>query len=362
MIFLMVLGVGLGVLMGQTPPEGIRKYFEVPLEFEGKMGEYRSPLKFADGSLVKDGKDWERRRAEILSNWHGMMGAWPELLNEPKLEELEKVRREDFWQSRVRVPIAPGRSELGYLLEPEGEGPFPAVFVPFYDAETSAGLAGKPLRDFAYQLVKRGFVTLCIGSPGGDARKPVLSEGAECQPLSYLAYVSANAWQVLAGLPRVDEKRIGIVGHSYGGKWAMFSASLWDKYACGVWSDGGVVFDEARPSVNYWEPWYLGNEAGAVPKRGLITKENPRGGAYKKLVEGGHDLHELQALMAPRPFLVSGGSEDFPSRWQALNHVVAVNRLLGVEYRVGMTNREKHEPNEGSNAVIYEFFEWWLKP
>ena len=23
-------------------------------------------------------------------------------------------------------------------------------------------------------------------------------------------------------------------------------------------SDPGVVFDETRPNVNYWEPWYLG--------------------------------------------------------------------------------------------------------
>lgn len=353
---------GMGELTAKEPPASIAKYFQPPSEFAGKFADYRSPLRFKDGTKCRDASDWEKRRAEILAEWHGIMGKWPEMLENPKLEILEKTKREDFWQYRVRVPIAPGRSELGYLLIPEGKGPFPAVFVPFYEPETSAALGGKPMRDFAYQLTKRGFVSLCIGSPGGDARNPVLSEGAECQPLSYLAYVSANAWQILAGLPEVDENRIGIVGHSYGGKWSMFSACLWDKYACGVWSDGGVAFDETRKSVNYWEPWYLGNEPGAVPKRGLITKENPRGGAYKKLVEGGHDLHELLSLMAPRPFLVSGGSEDFPARWQVLNHVVEVNRLLGVENRVAMTNREKHEPNEESNAVIFEFFEWWLKP
>jgi len=41
------------------------------------------------------------------------------------------------------------------------------------------------------------------------------------QPLSTLAYVAADCWHALAGLPEVDEDRIGIVGHSYGGKWAM---------------------------------------------------------------------------------------------------------------------------------------------
>ena len=65
--------------------------------------------------------------------------------------------------------------------------------------------------------------------------------------------------------------------------------------------------------------------------------------------------------MAPRPFLVSGGAEDPPKRWAALNHLAAVNKLLGAEHRVAMTNREKHDPTPESNEVIYRFFEWWLK-
>jgi len=38
--------------------------------------------------------------------------------------------------------------------------------------------------------------------------------------------------------------------------------------------------------------------------------------------------------MAPRPFLVSGGTADMLERWPALNHAIAVNRLLGYEDRV----------------------------
>ena len=66
--------------------------------------------------------------------------------------------------------------------------------------------------------------------------------------------------------------------------------------------------------------------------------------------------------MAPRPFLVSGGSEDTPERWKALNHAVAVNKLLGFEDRVAMTNRKGHNPTEESNEKLYLFFEWVLKP
>ena len=79
------------------------------------------------------------------------------------------------------------------------------------------------------------------------------------------------------------------------------------------------------------------------------------------MIETGHDLHELHALMAPRPFLVSGGSEDQPERWKALNHAVAVNELLGVKNRVAMTNRKGHTPTDESNEVVYRFFEKVLK-
>jgi hypothetical protein len=65
--------------------------------------------------------------------------------------------------------------------------------------------------------------------------------------------------------------------------------------------------------------------------------------------------------MAPRPFLVSGGAEDSPERWKALNHSIAVNRLLGYENRVAMTNRKTHDPTEESNEQIYGFFEHFLK-
>jgi hypothetical protein len=235
----------------------------------------------------------------------------------------------------------------------------------YYEPETAIG-EGKELRDFAYQLTKQGFVTLSIGTSEATAAKtyglyyPSI-ENATVQPLSMLACAAANAWYVLANRPEVDSNRIGIVGHSFGGKWAMFASCLFDKFAAAAWSDPGIVFDESRPNVNYWEPWYLGYHPKPWRERGVITEDNPAKGLYPKLVKDGFDLHELHALMAPRPFLVSGGAEDPPKRWQALNHSVAVNNLLGYDNRVAMPNRPEHSPNAESNEQIYDFFEYFLK-
>ena len=167
----------------------------------------------------------------------------------------------------------------------------------------------------------------------------------------------------LSNRPDVDPNRVGIVGHSYGGKWALFAACLHDKFACAAVSDPGIVFDETRGNVNYWEPWYLGfdPELPAQRNKGIPGEKNPRTGPYKQMLADGRDLTELHALMAPRPFFVSGGAEDPPERWKALNHLVAVNGVLGAEHRVAMTNRPGHAPTPDSNELLYQFFEWALQ-
>lgn len=294
-----------------------------------------------------------------------MLGKWPKLIERQPLQILETTRRDNITQHRVRFLWTPRETTEGYLLIPEGEGKRPAVITVYYEPETAIG-KGKELRDFAWQLAKRGFVTLSLGTTETTKAKTYAiyhpsREAAKVQPLSMLGCAAANAWHVLANRPEVDQQRIGIVGHSYGGKWAMFASCLFDKFACAAWSDPGIVFDAARPSVNYWEPWYLGYHPPPWRKRGMPTRDNPARGLYPRLLKEGHDLHELHALMAPRPFLVSGGSEDPAHRWQALNHTVAVNKLLGYERRVGMTNRPNHSPTEESNEQIYKFFEHALR-
>jgi dienelactone hydrolase len=370
----------------RVPPPELAKFFQPPEQYRSDFGTFRSPLLFADGTQVRTPADWQRRREEILSTWHTIMGPWPPLVERPRVETVATTRRENLTQHQLRLGIAvEGDMVDGLLLVPDGKGPFPAVLVVYYDAQTGVGLGNK-MRDYGWHLAKRGFITLSLGKPTshidfdnpgkvrggtyfGPAGKPALVE-----PLSLLAYVAANAHTVLAQRGDVFPDRIGIVGHSFGGKWALFASCLHDKFACAVWSDPGIVFDERdrrkqnpSGSVNYWDVWYLGFELGKVPDpaklggfRKLPSEGQARTGAYKQLVEGGHDLVELHALMAPRPLLVSGGTADLPERWQALNHAIAVNKLLGYENRVAMTNRQSHGPTEEANEQVYRFFQWWL--
>jgi dienelactone hydrolase len=376
-------------------PASIRAFFAPVTQYASDFGSYRSPLTFDSGTPVNTPADWQKRRAEVLATWRGLLGTWPPLIEKPRVQYLDQQHRDNFTQHKVQVEIAPGGQMVaGYLLVPDANtqkadsirnhvtpdldpgpksairnsrGRFPAVLVVYYDPETAVGL-GKELRDFGSQLANRGFVVLSIGTPEFCSLKAPYKPLCETpagrpplQPLSALAYVAANCHTALANLPNVDLERIGVTGHSYGGKWAMFASCLYEKFACAVWSDPGIVFDEARPNVNYWEPWYLGWDAAQQRPRGVPNDARPRTGPYKTMIETGRDLHELHALMAPRPFLVSGGAEDQPQRWQALNHAVAVNKLLGHTNRVAMTNRATHAPTPESNEQIYAFFEHFLK-
>ena len=357
--FAAIVALAAPALADDQPPTEIAEFFHPPAEFANDTGSYKDLLKFDDGRPVTNEAQWRERRQEIKSYWLGKIGAPPPLIQHPKVEVLGEERLDGYTRKKVQIEVASDRTTPGYVLIPDGKGPFPAMLVVYYEPETAVGLEGKPERDFARQLVGRGVACLSIGF---DPR--VIDTGKsdiKIQPLSYLAYVASNALTAMREFPEIDGDRIGVMGHSYGGKWALFAACLDDRFACGVWSDPGIVFDESRASINYQEPWYLGWEPGRTRKPGLVTAKNPRTGPYKQLIADGPDLHELQALMAPRPFFVSGGAEDRPKHWRALNRIIAVYDLLGAKNRVAMTSREEHAPNAESNKQIVEFVEYVLK-
>src|SRR5690606_32403132 len=133
-------------------------------------------------------------------------------LENQKLTILDSISKEGYTQYKVSFNWMPNEKTQGYLLVPASKGKKPAVITVFYDPETAIG-EGKAERDFALQLVKRGFVTLSLGTAeASKARTYSLYypsiEAAKVDPLSMLAYAAANAWYVLSKVAEVDEERI----------------------------------------------------------------------------------------------------------------------------------------------------------
>ena len=264
----------------------------------------------------------------------------------------------------MTVEIAAGQTDAGYLLIPPGPGPFPAVLVPYYEPETSTGQSKQRLRDFAYQLTNRGFVTLSIGSPGGDARKPELG-GIKLQPLS---------------LPLVTWRRIvatlGITPRSGCEANRSSGAFVWGKMGdvrqvvsahnspppCGRTRGSSGMTKSGRASI-IGSRGILGLDPAVMHRPGLITADNPRTGAYTKRCS-----NQATPSRAPSPHGPAPVSRFRRNRRHGRTDgssgiiAIAVNKLLGYEDRVGMTNRATHEPTVESNEVIYQFFEHFLKP
>src|SRR5690606_34036649 len=129
----------------------IEPYFEPAPDFKNEFGDYRSPLKFYNGSTVASPQDWKKRREEITTQWHKMMGEWPKIITDQEFEYIESTERENIVQQKIRFKWLPNHYTEVYLLVPEGKGKIPAVITVFYEPHTAIGL-GKPNRDFAFQL------------------------------------------------------------------------------------------------------------------------------------------------------------------------------------------------------------------
>jgi hypothetical protein len=65
----------------------------VPAEFAGQFSPGQSPLVFNDGSPVKNADDWQSAARKSSLTGISLMGAWPPVIEKPKIEVLETNTR-----------------------------------------------------------------------------------------------------------------------------------------------------------------------------------------------------------------------------------------------------------------------------
>ena len=107
------------------------RFFRPPAKYAGDFGDFRSPLKFYDGRVVKTVKDWQARRREILERWHKIMGCGYRKLHPAQFAEISSnfhllsgrvtwatcsasklCRRADRWNSLEQGIIIASRKSL----------------------------------------------------------------------------------------------------------------------------------------------------------------------------------------------------------------------------------------------------------
>ena len=205
----------------------------------------------------------------------GKSPAKPEL--SPEL--IEEVDCGSYIRRKVSYLVEAGERITAYLCIPsESSGRFPAVFCHHQHGSDwllgkseVVGLAGSPDQAYAKELAERGYVTLAPDAICFEERahpeEPVFYHLHQLHTrlvkgetlLGKALFDMSVGLDFLASLPEVDSVRLGFIGHSYGGRIALF-APVYDRRIkaavcnCGstnfkdmLQHDTGIQFDFVVP-------------------------------------------------------------------------------------------------------------------
>jgi pimeloyl-ACP methyl ester carboxylesterase len=182
---------------------------------------------------------------------------------------------------------------------PKGPGPFPAVLC-LHGHGGSAEVLWDSQREygaFAERLARGGYATLTPSFPHRPYAAETLWDLIRCV-------------DILAARPEVDRERIGVMGLSMGGEWAMWVAACDERLKAAVIS-GWMCTTEGVFAVYNCPCWEL---------PGLVELM---------------DVCEVNLLLAPRPVLFESAESDpcFPLRYtrQGFARIRAGYTVFGAE-------------------------------
>jgi dienelactone hydrolase len=231
----------------------------------------------------------------------------------PEVVVVEERARDRYSERLVRYAGHDGAPVPAFLLVPDGDGPFPAVVAhhqhhsEFHLGKSEvAGRAGDPLQAFAPALARRGVTVLAPDAIAFEDRRahahgtePADGDGPQHHnEMSYrlvrgellmttVLGDAAAALSVLAAHPAVDDRRVGVVGHSYGGNTTLFHAALDERVRFAAASGAACTYRRRMADRTQIEL------AQIVP--GILALA---------------DVDDVVGLIAPRPLLLVSATED----------------------------------------------------
>lgn len=285
-----------------------------------------NPLKQTDGTLITTKEQWEKAlRAETLQHFReNIYGVTP-------------VGKPEGFKATVTKEIPDalnGKATVKFIeikfTTPKGERTIRPVVVLPNDAKNPAGAfllinnrkpdlldPGNPNEFFPVrEIINRGYAA--VGFHYGDVdidKKDGYAQGVRAQydpekPADNAwASVAAWAWgasrvlDYIEAEPRIDVKKVAVVGHSRGGKTALWAGAEDTRFALIISNDSGCTgaaisrgkVGESVAKINELFPhWFTTN--------------------YKKYSGNEEalpvDQHQLVALIAPRPAYVASAIDD----------------------------------------------------
>jgi dienelactone hydrolase len=288
---------------------------------------------------------WERRREDIRQRTIDVMGKFPARAASLRARVLSEEDTPGYVRRKVSYRSADGDRIPAWLLIPKrGSKPWPAVLAlhqtEAIGKDSAVAIGGAPHVRYGHELVERGFVVLAPDSITAGERvlpgsKPYITEvfdraHPEWSALGKMCSDHRRGIDYLETLDFVDARRIGVIGHSLGGYNSFFLAAFDDRIRATVSSCGLSTFARtSRPLAWARESWFV---------------HLPRLRAYLHAGIVPFDMHEVMALVAPRPLFNYSARRDeiFPdidAIEAAGAQVRDVYRMLGADsnfvFRVG---------------------------
>lgn len=317
---------------------------------ESKIPPYKlpDPLIFQNGSAVKNNKDWEKRRAELLrifeNEVYGKNPAWKGTMETSVINTYEVALSGTASMTEVKLTFKYGQNEhsmrmLVYLPKNAKKAPVflgynfngnhtvtddKNIMLPNAWPRDKAGSPekgkesdrGKSSSDWEVkELIANGYGLATIYYADVD---PDFDDGFKngvhalfSQPRDSSSWGSIATWawglsramDYLEKLPGVDPKKVIVFGHSRLGKTALWAAATDTRFAMAISNNSGCggaalskrIYGETVGSINRAFPhWFCDNFNKYNEKEELLPV----------------DQHELLALIAPRPVYVASAEDD----------------------------------------------------
>ncbi|MGD0112865.1 MAG: dienelactone hydrolase family protein [Armatimonadota bacterium] len=291
------------------------------------------------------------RLQAVRRNLRRFLGLAPRALPVRPTSVVERlaVQFDGFSITPVALERGAGWHITAHLYVPDGlTQPAPAVI--HVHGHSYEGKHGAAYARRCRGLARKGFVALFVDFPEAGERKgtghalwyPVL---ANMPVQGILVQDNSAALTYLAGLPFVDEKRIGVTGSSGGGNQTVYLCAADDQLAAAAPCNAPAFISE---HCNSGSGAYCHCEA--VPG----------------ITGAGIEYHDLLAAFAPRPLRVFAGIHDplFPivGARRAVVEADAAYRGLGARDRCTIEEHYcEHECPDEFRQGVYQFFEHALK-
>jgi formylglycine-generating enzyme required for sulfatase activity len=325
-------------------PDWFAQYNQAPAGYETSTGNLSSLV-----AGIHSVAEWQRRRAGIQEKWLKLLGSMDIAPPPVKTRLVSVIEHQNYTAKLMYLQVEPDWWEKILIMMPAESmtRPRPVVIVPFYDVDTAAArnlsgnqFLGPTVDPYAYCAVQKGYIAVAVRW-WGESYGEFWSEAVANLQLRHPHVTGLGKWvwdaqrlvDYLYTLPEVDRKNIGIIGHSLGGKMALYAPAFDERITAVVSNELGIGFTFS----NYEDYWYLGDSVHAM--------------------EPGADQHELIALIAPRPFLLIGGDKyDTKQSWYYINAARSVYRLYGKPQNIGYFNH--HTGHRPTPDAIWRMNEW----